>query len=298
MSLPRLRTFIEVYRQRSISGAARRLNLTQPAVSQHIAGLEASIGRLLFHRLPSGVEPTPAADELAADLGDRLEQAEAALAAARNRSEDVAGALHIVGHADFLAEVVAAELVPLVKVGMRVRLQTGSTSVVSQMLVDGLCDLGITVYPPDDDRLRSQIVRQEALLAVAAPAVAQRIAEADALGDALCAEPLLAYSLDRPLVDAWLQHNQLEVRLPLPALMGQDLRALQRPLALGLGWTVLPHYLCAAALADGTLREVAAPVGRARLDYHLMWTASGLRQPRVAHARQALLWRLRGDTDG
>ncbi len=43
MSLARLRTFIEVYRQRSISGAARTLNLTQPAVSQHIAGLEMSI---------------------------------------------------------------------------------------------------------------------------------------------------------------------------------------------------------------------------------------------------------------
>jgi len=71
----------------------------------------------------------------------------------------VAGAPHIVGHTDFLAEVVAAELVPLVKVGMRVRLQTGSTSVVSQMLLDGSCDLGTTVYPPEDDRLRCETVR-------------------------------------------------------------------------------------------------------------------------------------------
>ncbi len=293
MSLSRLRTFIEVYRQRSISGAARRLNLTQPAVSQHIAGLEASLGRTLFHRLPSGVEPTPAADELAADVGDKLDQAEAALAAARTRSDEVAGALHIVGHADFLAEVVAAELVPLIKVGMRVRLQTGSTSVVCQMLLDGSCDLGITVYPPEDDRLRCETVRQEPLLAVAAPEVTQRIAARADCGAALCEEPLLAYSLDRPLVDAWLQFNQLDVRPPLPALLGQDLRGLQRPLQLGVGWTVLPHYLCADALKRGTLVEIEGPVGRARLDYYLMWTAAGLRQPRVAHARQALLWRLR-----
>ena len=51
MSLPRMRTFMEVFRQRSISGAARSLNLTQPAVSQHIAGLEVAIGRPLFERL-------------------------------------------------------------------------------------------------------------------------------------------------------------------------------------------------------------------------------------------------------
>ncbi|WP_279325626.1 hypothetical protein [Stenotrophomonas sp. SPM] len=42
---------------------------------------------------------------------------------------------------------------------MRVRLQTASTSVVSQMLLDGSCDLGTTVYPPEDDRLRCETVR-------------------------------------------------------------------------------------------------------------------------------------------
>ena len=69
MSLSRLRTFIEVYRQRSISSASRMLNLTQPAVSQHIAGLEVAIGHPLFERLATGVTPTAAADQLAADIG-------------------------------------------------------------------------------------------------------------------------------------------------------------------------------------------------------------------------------------
>ena len=78
--LGRLRTFVEVYRQRSISGAARALDLTQPAVSQHIASLEGAIGRQLFERHAQGVTPTAAADELAADIGDRLDLAEAALA--------------------------------------------------------------------------------------------------------------------------------------------------------------------------------------------------------------------------
>jgi len=59
----------------------------------------------------------------------------------------VAGALYVVGYAEFSAEVVAAKLVPLVKIGMRVRLQT-STSVVSQMLLNGACDLGIKSARP------------------------------------------------------------------------------------------------------------------------------------------------------
>ncbi|MFX4315554.1 LysR family transcriptional regulator, partial [Enterobacter sp. 63] len=76
MSLVRLRTFIEVYRQRSISGAARALNLTQPAVSQHISGLEVAVGRPLFERQAHGVVPTAAADDLAADIGNSLDTAE------------------------------------------------------------------------------------------------------------------------------------------------------------------------------------------------------------------------------
>ncbi|WP_414497796.1 helix-turn-helix domain-containing protein [Stenotrophomonas maltophilia] len=56
-SLGRLRTFVEVYRLRSIGEAGRRLSLTQPAIWPHISGLEATVGRRLFHRLPSGIEP-------------------------------------------------------------------------------------------------------------------------------------------------------------------------------------------------------------------------------------------------
>jgi DNA-binding transcriptional LysR family regulator len=43
VSLPHLRTFLEVYRQRSLTQAARRLALSQPAVSQQIASLETQI---------------------------------------------------------------------------------------------------------------------------------------------------------------------------------------------------------------------------------------------------------------
>ncbi|WP_260928348.1 LysR family transcriptional regulator [Novosphingobium sp. 9] len=122
MMLQRLHTFIEVYRQRSISAAARSLGITQPAASQHLAGLEATIGRQLFERTATGVLPTVAAEELAAQLGDSLDIAEAALAAVRARSEELAGAIQIAGHLDFLAEVVGPLFRPLLDRGMRIRL--------------------------------------------------------------------------------------------------------------------------------------------------------------------------------
>lgn len=294
MSLIRLRTFIEVYRQRSISAAARKLNLTQPAVSQHIAGLEVAVGRRLFERQVRGVQPTAAADELATDIGDRLDQVEQALASARARSAELAGALQIIGHADFLAEVVSAQLRPLLEIGIRVRLQTGDAIEVNQMLLDGLCDLGISAFPTSDKRLHCELICSERTLAVASPEVAHRLSVAPALQQALQDEPMLAYNLELPLIDAWLNHNRLSLPKFAPAMIGQDLRALRSLLCKGFGWSVLPHYLCVEALARGELQEISAPVGTPGLDYYLVWTPSALRQPRVAHARQALLWHLRG----
>lgn len=294
MSLIRLRTFIEVYRQRSISAAARNLNLTQPAVSQHIAGLEVAVGRRLFERQVRGVAPTSAADELASDIGERLDQVEQALASARARSAELAGALQIIGHADFLAEVVSAQLRPLLEIGIRVRLQTGDADEVSQMLLEGLCDLGISAFPTSDKRLHCELICSERTLLVAAPDVAKRLNAAPSLLQALQDEPLLAYSLELPLIEAWLNRNKLSLPKFAPALIGQDLRALRSLLCKGFGWTVLPQYLCVEAIARGDLQEIPAPVGAPGLDYYLVWTPSALRQPRVAHARQALLWHLRG----
>jgi DNA-binding transcriptional LysR family regulator len=56
-----LRTFVEVSRDGSLSGAARRLGLTQPTVGRHIDALEAALGLTLFTRSPRGLTPTPAA---------------------------------------------------------------------------------------------------------------------------------------------------------------------------------------------------------------------------------------------
>lgn len=293
MSLIRLRTFVEVYRQRSISGAARALNLTQPAVSQHIAGLEIAIGRRLFERQPRGVAPTAAADELAADIGDKLDAAEAALSSARARSIEVAGALQIIGHGDFLAEVVTPQLLPLLESGIRIRMQTGDRELITAMLVEGLSDLGISGSPIGDKRLRCELLRNEKVIAVAAPAVAGKLMAAKDLHAALSEEPLLAYNLELPLIDNWLARNRVEIKQLQPAMIGQDLRTLCGLLCQGFGWSVLPEYLCRSQISRGELREIKAPVGADSLGYYLVWAPSALRQPRIAHARQTLLWRLK-----
>lgn len=294
MSLVRLRTFIEVYRQRSISGAARMLNLTQPAVSQHIAGLEVAVGRPLFERQVNGVLPTSIADELAADIGDKLDAAEAALASARARSRDVSGALQLIGHADFMAENLAPQLAPLLDAGIRVRMHAGDGPIVTQMLLEGHCDLGISAHPVTDNRLKSEILLTDKVIAVASPKVVERILQAAEFDRALLQEPLLAYNLELSLVDAWLSANRIDAHNLIPAMVGQDLRAHRNLLVQGIGWSVLPQFLCEKQLDSGELMLIPPPRTQTEINYYLIWLPSALRQPRVAHARSALLGLLQG----
>tara|TARA_R110001583_G_scaffold22377_9_gene84043 strand:- start:3164 stop:4054 length:891 start_codon:yes stop_codon:yes gene_type:complete len=293
MSLVRLRTFIEVYRQGSISSASRMLNLTQPAVSQHIAGLEIAIGRPLFERSATGVTPTSAADELAMDIGDKLDLAESALASAKARSMDVSGVLQFVGHADFIAEVLSEQILPLLEAGIRVRMHTGDGPFVNNMLIEGHCDLGISAHPVIDSRLKSEKIMTSRALPVASPIVAQRIIDTPDLATALATEPMLAYNLELSLIENWIVKNKLKSDRLIPAVVSQDLRAQRKMLIQGFGWSVIPEFLCATQIEKNELVELPSPVGTNELHYYLIWSPSALRQVRVAHARQTLLQGLR-----
>lgn len=72
-----MRVFVAVCRAGSLSGAARALHLTQPAVSYQIRRAEAEFGAALLARQPRGVAPTEAGQALLAILGPGLDQVDA-----------------------------------------------------------------------------------------------------------------------------------------------------------------------------------------------------------------------------
>ncbi len=58
--------------ERSISAVARRLDLTQPAVSNALRRLRIALDDELFVRTAQGMQPTPTAERLAGPLGEAL----------------------------------------------------------------------------------------------------------------------------------------------------------------------------------------------------------------------------------
>jgi DNA-binding transcriptional LysR family regulator len=74
-----LAVFQEVYRERQISAAAKRLGLTQSAVSNALARLRRTFGDELFVRTAHGMQPTPFAEQVAGPLGVAMAQVALAL---------------------------------------------------------------------------------------------------------------------------------------------------------------------------------------------------------------------------
>lgn len=80
LDLNLLRVFDAVARERHVTRAAQRLNLSQPAVSNALARLRAALNDELFLRRPGGVEPTELALALAGPVAEVLDRLRETLA--------------------------------------------------------------------------------------------------------------------------------------------------------------------------------------------------------------------------
>ncbi|SFP62256.1 DNA-binding transcriptional regulator, LysR family [Pseudomonas sp. NFPP28] len=101
------RSFLGVFREGSLSGAARQLGITQPTVGRHIAALETALGVVLFTRSPSGLLPTAVARTLRAHA-ETMERTAAALErAASAQGDEVRGVVRVSA-----SEVIGVEVLP------------------------------------------------------------------------------------------------------------------------------------------------------------------------------------------
>ena len=79
MDLNLLVVFDAIMSERSVTGASRKIHLTQPAVSNALTRLRVVLKDDLFVRASSGMVPTPRAFELAGPIRNALMGIETAL---------------------------------------------------------------------------------------------------------------------------------------------------------------------------------------------------------------------------
>jgi LysR family transcriptional regulator, transcriptional activator of the cysJI operon len=172
----RLRAFAAVARDGSFSRAAERLYVSQPAVSKHVASLEAELGVQLVVRSRAGAVLTPAGQMLA----DYVLRAEALLANARRAlasgAEAQLGTLSLAASGipgTYLLPALVSryhEEAPAVELDFRVSTSGGSIELVRSHEVELAVVGGMTV----PQELESEPLIDDEVVLIGAPSLAER----------------------------------------------------------------------------------------------------------------------------
>ncbi|MFI8946168.1 LysR family transcriptional regulator [Streptomyces sp. NPDC053750] len=257
-----LRTFLAVHRSGSFTAAAPLLGLSQPTVTAQIRTLEQQTGRPLFTRLARGVEPTPLAHELAAEIAGPLD----ALASLEGRGGALAGRaapVHLAGPSELLCVRVLPALAPLVADGVQLRVVQGLTEPLLEEMRAGRHDLVIATRRPRGRALPSVPLADEEYALVAAPSWARHVAGHPDTDDDPCAAlrdvPLVTYAEDLPIVRRYWRTvfgKQLAARA---AVTVPNLYAVLSAVNSGAGYSVLPRSLCQEYLDSGRLVLLREP---------------------------------------
>jgi DNA-binding transcriptional LysR family regulator len=110
-----LLSFLAVGRERSFTRAASKLGVSQSALSHTIRDLEERLGIRLLTRTTRSVAPTEAGERLVRNVGPRLDEIDAELAAVSELREKPAGTIRITAGehaADRILWPVLARLLP------------------------------------------------------------------------------------------------------------------------------------------------------------------------------------------
>lgn len=185
MELAQIRSFLEVARSGSITRAAEKLLVSQPAVTQHIQALELELEAVLLDRTSRGVRLTAAGRALHRHFQEAMTSLDNARAAMLAADAGVTGHLTVgsaivlgtSGVADCIARL--RQLHPCVSLTVR----TARSEVVASLVLDGQVDVGIAAVSRRPGALLATALHEQRFVLVASrdhPAAGREISRQQA----------------------------------------------------------------------------------------------------------------------
>ncbi|WP_101951138.1 LysR family transcriptional regulator [Mycobacterium sp. 3519A] len=176
MDLRELRTFVAVVEEGRFAGAAQRLNLSQPAVSHTIRGLEKQCGSVLLERTNAGVVMTPAGKVLLSEARAVLARYDQTVEVmSRGWAEDTL--LRIGVPVGMPMGMPSSALAALARAYPSVAVDVRSLCTARQLdlLTAGELDLGLLRHRPPEPHLDATLVADESLGIIVSVSQAERL---------------------------------------------------------------------------------------------------------------------------
>ncbi len=171
LDLVTLSLFVNVAREGSISGGARRSHLAIGAASRRITDLEAALGTQLLYRLASGVELTEAGQACLAHAQRVLHEVGQLAGTLSDFAHGLRGQVRITANTSSLTQFLPEDLAVFMEQqpGVRIDLEEQNSTEVVQALRDNLADLGIFADRTPCTGLETFPYRADELVLVAPP---------------------------------------------------------------------------------------------------------------------------------
>lgn len=257
MNLNQLRIFAAAAAEGSVSGAARALRVSQPAISKQLGELESALGVRLFDRLARGVRLTEAGrllDTHARRIFQSEAQAEAEMRAFVGMTQ---GRLSIGA-----STTIGSYLVPGLFGAFRqahpeiaLSLEIGNTATVQAAVRDNAVDFGMIEGLVDGDEFEVEVFAHDEVILIASREHPIHDGQPLTVHD-LAQTPLLMRergSGTRDVVEAALAAQKVQVE-PLMRLGSTE--ALKSAVAAGLGVALVSRLTVGLELQAGVLRQV------------------------------------------
>ena len=249
MNTASLQAFITVMQTGSVSRAAEKLFLTQPAVSKRLRILEEEFGVTLFTPIGRGIQPTQAAQDLLPRAKRWLLDYEEIKHALSHAQDQIAGLLRIGTSHHIGLHHLPTALKSFVQAHPEVELDVHfvDSEQAHQAVLAGELELAFLTLPPTfDPRLAYREIWNDPLVFVVAPfhPLAQQVNQ----HASLTLEDLTHYPAILPAANTYTSQITLDAfqkaGLSLKTSMSTNpLDSIKMLVSIGLGWSVLPKTL-------------------------------------------------------
>lgn len=158
-----LQTFIKVFEHGTFSLAAKRIGLSQSALSQKVAKLESQLQATLFIRKPRSLELTNAGEQLLYYAKDVIELQSQFVSKFNQYEGEIKGSLRIASFSSIMRSIIIKKLTPFMKKYEGVSLEFMSYEVheLENVLKTNKADIIITDYYPSLSRSNSKKIGDE-----------------------------------------------------------------------------------------------------------------------------------------
>lgn len=247
-----LEAFRAIMDRGSVTAAAERLGVSQPAVSKILASLEQEIGYPLFIRIKRRLAPTSEAQLLAAEVARLYHGIEQVSEAAHEIGRRQVGALRIFSTPALGRTVLPDVMARFLEQHARVQIvfHVRSSTYINQKMVDQQLDLGFSMMPFEHPAVVTEELSRAAAVCVLPEQ--HRLARRKVIRPAdLRNERFLSFPLDgrmRHLIDAVFEQERIQRLTDIDVYSSAEACALA---ARGLGVSIVEPFTARDYLGDG-----------------------------------------------